>query len=312
MDQNQLASELFADKRAERRLKYIRLGVIATIAVAYLTLLVGARSMANDRAAEAGGPHVAVVDITGEIGPGKDASLRALAPVLKEAFDDKAAKAVVLRINSPGGTPVQSSLLHDEIVRLRQKRPELPVYAVGEDMVTSGAYLIAMSADKLVVNRSTMAGSIGVIIRSFGFTGLMEKVGIERRALTAGESKNQLDPFGPFTEEDKQSVAGMLENVHQHFKDIVLAARKDKLKKDPSELFTGAVWTGSQAVELGLADQVGSLQTVMAEVGAVKTRVYSVKVPLLEALTRSFGVSVTKTLIAETGSTPAAVELLPR
>lgn len=309
MDQNLLASELFADKRAERRLKYIRLCVIGAIAVAYLGVVVGARSLASSSSGDEKAPYVAVVDISGEIGPGKDASIRSLAPVLKQAFDDKKAKAIVLRINSPGGTPVQSSLIHDEILRLKKLRPELPVVAVGEDLVASGAYLIAMSADKLVVNRSTMAGSIGVIMRGFGFTGLMEKVGIERRAMTAGEAKNQLDPFGPLTEEDKAKLGGMLANVHQHFKDTVIAGRKDRLKAEHSEVFTGAVWTGDDAVRLGLADEIGSLQTVMESVGAEKSKVYSVEVPFFEAITRSFGVSVTKAVLAETRAA-APVELL--
>jgi len=186
------------------------------------------------------------------------------------------------------------------VLRLKKSHPGRPVIAVGEDMLTSGAYLIAMSADKVVVNRSTMTGSVGVIIRSFGFTGLMEKLGVERRALTAGESKNQLDPFGPLTEDDKAKVSGMLTKVHQHFKDIVQTSRARKLKASPEELFTGAVWTGDEAVSLGLADEVGSLSTVMAQLGVEKAQVYSADVPLLEALTRSLGVSVAKTLVTET------------
>lgn len=309
--EKQLIEKLFKNQTSERRFKYIRLAAFSGIALAYLGLFAFLQSgRAPDHSESSSTSYVAVVDIAGEIGPSKDASLRNLAPALKAAFDDKDAKAIVLRINSPGGTPVQASLIHDEIQYLKKSHPDAKVVAVGEDMLTSGAYLIAMAADTVVVNRSTMTGSVGVILRNFGFTGLMEKIGVESRTLTAGESKNQLDPFSPANEQDKEQIQDLLTHVHDHFKDIVVESRGARLKAPADQLFTGAFWTGGQAVQLGLADEIGSLRTVMEGTGSTTFRTYAPKMSLLKTLTQSVGTTASKALGLDVG-VPSSVELLP-
>ena len=197
-------------------------------------------------------PHTAVVEIKGEIAAGADASAEFINAALRAAFEDEGAKAVVLLINSPGGSPVQAGMMNDEILRLKAKHKK-PVYAVVEETCASAAYYIAVSADQIFVDKASIVGSIGVLMDGFGFTGLMDKLGVERRLLTAGENKGFLDPFSAQSDKQRAFAQTMLNQIHQQFIDVVKAGRGKRLKETP-EMFSGLFWTGQQAIELGLAD----------------------------------------------------------
>lgn len=291
---------LMDDRKKSRRASYVKFSIAAAVALLYVGVIMKGVSQATQTPDE---PYAAVVSISGEIGPGKSASIEQVGPLLDSAFSDKAAKGVILRINSPGGTPVQSALIHDRIVALK-KQYNKKVMAVGEDMVTSGAYMIAVSADKIFVNRSTLAGSIGVISRSFGFTGTMEKLGVERRVMTAGESKNLLDPFGPQTEADKEKQAELLHAIHGHFKDVVMEGRGARLNPEQPGLFSGTVWTGDTAVKMGLVDGLSDMKAVAEkELGAKQTYEYKPSQSLLTALTGGLGVKLAVELAPSMSST---------
>lgn len=299
-----LSKDMLQERRAERRYRYIRLGLIAGVMGLYA---LGLSSLLGERATNE--PYVSLVRLSGEIGPGKEASAEALNPLLAKAFEDRAAKGVVLLVNSPGGTPVQASLIHDRLVQLKKAHPEKRLVVVGEDMLTSGAYMVAVAGDKIVVNRSTVAGSIGVISRGFGFTGAMEKLGVERRTFTAGTNKNRLDPFGPVSEADTQKMGKVLGQIHQHFKETVQAGRQGKLRGDV-DLFTGDYWTGDEAVSLGLVDELGDLPTVLqSEYGVRVVREYAQPRSLLDALGGGIGARVQTALSVATTATP---QLLPQ
>lgn len=205
-------------------------------------------------------PYASVVRIEGAIGPDMGASYARLVPVLRQAFEAPGTTGVVLDINSPGGTPVQSSLIHDLILDLKTKH-NLPVIAVGSDLMASGAYFIASAADYIVANRSTVAGSIGVISAGFGFTGLMDKLGVERRVTTAGVSKSLMDPFRPITPSQEAKQRELLADIHEHFKEVVIAGRGERLKLDTPGLFEGVVWTGEKALAVGLVDSLGDVDS---------------------------------------------------
>ncbi|GGC74503.1 S49 family peptidase [Marinobacter halophilus] len=207
------------------------------------------------------GHHTALVEVNGTIAADELASADNLVGALRSAFEAERARAVVLRINSPGGSPVQSGYVYDEIRRLREEYPEKKVYAVISDIGASGAYYIAAAADEIYANRSSLVGSIGVIAGGFGFSEMLEKIGVDRRLYTAGESKGFLDPFSPEREEDVVFWQSVLENTHRQFIDAVKEGRGDRLADD-ERLFSGLVWTGEQAVELGLIDGLGSASWV--------------------------------------------------
>lgn len=249
----------------QRRYSYIKMALITGAVVAYASL--SAMALLGGFKSAPSVPYASVVKVSGEIMPDKSASAKTLSPLLEQAFQDKNSRGVILLINSPGGAPVQSSLIHDQVLELKAKYKK-PVYAVGEDLMASGAYMIAVSADKIVVNRSTITGSIGVISRAFGFTGLMEKLGVERRVATAGSSKNLLDPFSPATKADTEKQRELLEAIHAHFISTVIEGRRAKIDAADTNLFSGAVWTGDVAVEKGLADELGSLRTVLKDLEA--------------------------------------------
>ncbi len=211
------------------------------------------------------GKHTALVELRGVIGVESRASADKLIQALNAAFKDKHTQGVVLRINSPGGSPVQSGYINDEIRRLRAKYPEIPLHAVVQDLCASGGYYVAVAADRIYVNKASLVGSIGVIMSGFGFTAAMEKLGIERRAYTAGENKDFLDPFAPENAAHKEHAKQMLEEIHQQFIKVVRDGRGKRLQESP-EIFSGLVWTGERAVQLGLADGYGSLETVARDV----------------------------------------------
>ncbi|MFO7604524.1 MAG: S49 family peptidase [Gammaproteobacteria bacterium] len=209
--------------------------------------------------------HTALVDVNGVIADNTDANADSIITALRAAFDDKKTAGIILRINSPGGSPVQAGYVYDEIKRLREKYPDTRLYAVVTDVCASGGYYIAAAADEIYADKASMVGSIGVLMNGFGFTKAMEKLGVERRLYTAGESKGFLDPFSPQQPDDVEHVHGLLKNIHDQFIDVVREGRGDRLKNDP-RLFTGLIWTGEESVELGLIDGLGSSSYVAREV----------------------------------------------
>jgi protease-4 len=245
-----------------------------------------------------GGPskHTALVEVRGVIGPEGSASADNVMTGLQDAFKDKRTQGVVVRINSPGGSPVQAGHINDEIRRLRQKHPNIPVYAVVEDICASGGYYVAVAADQIYVDKSSIIGSIGVLMDGFGFTGAMEKLGIERRLLAAGENKGFLDPFSPIEESQKAHAQNMLGEIHQQFINVVRQGRGNRLKETP-EMFSGLLWIGSKSVELGLADALGSVEYVAREVIKAEDIVdFTPRENIAERVVRRFGAAMAETL----------------
>ncbi len=236
-------------------------------------------------------PHTAVVEIKGEIAAGADASAELVLSSVTAALEDSGAQALVLLINSPGGSPVQAGIINDEIRRLKALHKK-PVYAVVEESCASAAYYIAVSADKIFVDKASIVGSIGVLMDGFGFTGLMDKVGIERRLMTAGENKGFLDPFSPQTERQRVYAQSMLDQIHQQFIDVVKTGRGARLKETP-EMFSGLFWSGQQAIQMGLADQLGNLDYVAREVVKAEEIVdYTRRDNVAERLAKRFGAAL--------------------
>jgi protease-4 len=249
--------------------------------------------------------HTALVEIKGEIASDSEASADLVVSAMRSAFEDHSAKAVVLLINSPGGSPVQAGIINDEIRRLKAKHNK-PVYAVVEEACASAAYYIAVAADRIYVDKASIVGSIGVLMDGFGFTGLMDKLGIERRLMTAGENKGFLDPFSPQTDKQRAFAQAMLNQIHQQFIGVVKEGRGQRLKESP-EMFSGLFWTGQQAVELGLADQLGSLDYVAREVVQAEEIVDYTRHPnVAERLVRRFGAAIGEGSVkAARSATPA-------
>ena len=216
------------------------------------------------------GGHAARVDVDGLISSETEASAENVRKALKAAFKDKGTKGVILRINSPGGSPVQSAMINEEVRRLRDKHPKVPVYAVVEDLCASGGYYIAVAADKIYVNRSSVVGSIGVLMNGFGFVETLDKLGVERRLMTAGEHKALLDPFSPVKEFDREHAQALLDKLHERFIATVKSGRGERLKDHP-DVFSGLYWTGEESVGLGLADGFGDAGHVAREVIGVET-----------------------------------------
>ena len=243
--------------------------------------------------------HTAVVEVTGAIASDTHASADNLVGALRRAFEAENARAVVLRINSPGGSPVQAGYVYDEIVRLREENPDKKVYAVISDIGASGAYYIAAAADEIYANRASLVGSIGVVSGGFGFTGLMDKAGVERRLYTAGENKAFLDPFSPEEPEEVAFWESVLENTHDQFIEYVRKGRGDRLAED-ERLFSGLVWTGEQALDLGLVDGLGSTSWVARElVGAEEIVDYTPQPSPFRQFTDALGVSIVSALRTE-------------
>ena len=235
------------------------------------------------------GKHTALVELEGVIGPDGRTSADRINKALNRAFKDSNTQGVVLRINSPGGSPVQSGAIADEIRRLRAKYPDTPLYVVVQDLCASGGYYVASAAEKIYVDKASLVGSIGVIISSFGFTGAMEKLGIERRAYTAGTNKDMLDPFAPEDPAQRAHIQTMLDEIHQQFISTVRHGRGKRLKETP-DMFSGLIWTGEKSIELGLADGYGSLDYVAREViKAEKVVDFSPKDTFFEQLSDRLG-----------------------
>jgi len=236
-----------------------------------------------------GGKHTAIVELTGVIESEGRASAENIIAGLQAAFKDTNTQGVIVRINSPGGSPVQAGQINDEMRRLKTKYPNTPLYAVVDDVCASGGYYVAVAADKIFVNKASVVGSIGVILEGFGIAGTMEKVGAERRVLTAGENKDFMDPFLPVSPEHKRHAQQMLDEIHKQFIDVVRAGRGVRLKETP-DLFSGLVWNGARSVDMGLADALGSVEEVARDVIKAEELVdYTVKEKLTDRLARRFG-----------------------
>jgi len=257
---------------------------------AYVTLLLLFAIDWKERAELAGGrKHTAMVEVSGLIAPGADASAEKINAALLAAFKDRNTQGVVVRINSPGGSPVQAQTIYDEMRRLRKAYPSIPLYAVVEDVCASGGYFVAAGAERIYVGKASIVGSIGVLMNGFGFTGLMDKLGVERRLITAGENKGMLDPFSPMQEQDRRYAKAMVDDIHQQFIGVVREGRGKRLKETP-DMFSGLIWTGQKSVDLGLADGIGSLEYVAREVVKAELIVdFTQKENLAEKFARRFG-----------------------
>lgn len=251
------------------------------------------------------GKHTAMVSLDGEIAAGTPASAESINASLQAAFADSNAAGVILKINSPGGSPVQAGIINDEIHRLRGLYPSKPFYVVVEEICASGGYYVAAAADKIYVDKASIVGSIGVLMDGFGFTGLMDKLGVERRLYTSGANKGMLDPFSPQVPRQKAYAETMLKEIHQQFIDVVKEGRGDRLKDDP-ELFSGLFWSGERSVELGLADGLGGADYVARDLFKAEDIVdYTVKENIAERVAKRFGAAVgtaaMKTMLWSTG-----------
>ncbi|EUJ10510.1 ClpP class periplasmic serine protease [Methylophilaceae bacterium 11] len=209
--------------------------------------------------------HTALIEISGVIEPGGEVNADAVMGSLNDAYENKGTKGIILRINSPGGSPVQAGIINEEIKRQKALHPAIPVYAVVEDICASGGYYIAVATDKIYVDKASIVGSIGVLMDGYGFTEIMKKVGVERRLLTAGENKAMLDPFSPVNPKHQAFAQAMLNEIHEQFKTVVREGRGNRLKESP-ETFSGLFWSGEQSIKMGLADALGSADYVAREV----------------------------------------------
>lgn len=238
------------------------------------------------------GRHTALIEINGEIEAEGSGSADNVIPSLNKAFADAGSAAVVMRIDSPGGSPVQAGIIVDEILRLKKGYPDKPLYVVVDEICASGGYYIAAAADKIYVNKASIVGSVGVLMDSFGFTGTMEKLGVERRLMTAGANKGFLDPFSPQSEKHREHAQEMLNEIHQQFISVVRAGRGARLKETP-ETFSGLYWTGAKAVDMGLADGFGTVDTVARDIVKAEDIVdYTAHEGLPERVLKKFGASV--------------------
>lgn len=265
-----LATSSIIEQRRARRwgifFKLLTFAYLVTLLVLWIP------DMIPDAAIKATKEHTAIIEIKGVIADDSKASADNVITALRTAYDDKKTKGVILRINSPGGSAVQAGYINDEIQRLKEKHKDIPVYAVVTDMAASGGYYIAVAADEIYVDKASIVGSIGVLMSTFGFEKGMEKLGVERRLLTAGDHKGILDPFSPLKEEEKQHVQAMLNQVHQQFIKEVKEGRGDRLRPD-ERIFSGLFWSGEESIKLGLADGLGSSSYVARELIKAETLV---------------------------------------
>ncbi|MDR2001147.1 MAG: S49 family peptidase [Zoogloeaceae bacterium] len=289
-----LASEGLAEQRRRRRWGIF----FKFLGFAYLVIFLAAVMDwpgAGDRLSD-GKRHTALVRMTGTISSRSDISAEQIISGLQAAFEDKGTAGVILSINSPGGSPVQAGIINDEIRRLRGKYPDTPIVAVVEDVCASGGYYVAVAADNIYVDKASIVGSIGVLMDGFGFTGTMDKLGVERRLLTAGESKGFLDPFSPENPKHKAHAQEMLNEIHQQFIKVVREGRGNRLKETP-DMFSGLMWSGEKSVALGLADGLGTVDSVAREIfKAEDVRDYTVKPNFMEKITKQFSSEVAESL----------------
>ncbi|MDR2155408.1 MAG: S49 family peptidase [Burkholderiaceae bacterium] len=284
------------ERRAARRWRMVK----SVIWMLLFAALVGVLSLNAASVRSPSARHTAVVAIRGVIADGREGSAEDVLPALRNALEDKGSQALVLLINSPGGSPVQAGLINDEIVRLRNKHGK-PIYAVVEETCASAAYYIAAAADRIYVDKASIVGSIGVLMDGFGFVGTLDKLGVERRLLTAGENKGFLDPFSPQSDEQRQRAQVMLDQIHRQFIQVVKQGRGNRLKETP-DTFSGLFWTGEQSLELGLADAYGSLDSVARDVVKVEKVVdYTYRGGFAERLAKRFGAAIGEGAVSALG-----------
>jgi protease-4 len=290
-----LATDGLREQRRARRwgifFKLLTFGFLFFVLFAALGAWTGTERLCLDKC-------TAMVEIQGEIDATGRASADNVIAGLQAAFKNKGTQGVVLKINSPGGSPVQAGEINDEIRRLRGKYPDTPIYAVVEEICASGAYYVAVAADKIYVDKASLVGSIGVIMDGFGFVGALDKLGIERRALTAGDNKAFLDPFSPLSAKQKEYAQQMLGDIHQQFIAVVRSGRGNRIKDSP-ELFTGLVWNGKRSIELGLTDALGSVRSVARDVVKAEDIVdFTVQENVAERVARKFGAAMGRSVAA--------------
>jgi protease-4 len=295
-----LAAEGLREQRLARRwgifFKLVAFGFLLLILFAVLGAWTGGERLCLDKC-------TAMVEIQGELDATGRASADNVIASLQAAFKNKGTQGVILKINSPGGSPVQAGEINDEIRRLRAKYPDTPIYAVVEEICASGAYYIAVAADRIYVDKASLIGSIGVIMDGFGFVGAMDKLGIERRALTAGENKAFLDPFSPMSATQKEYAQQMLDEIHQQFIAAVKAGRGSRIKDSP-ELYSGLVWNGARSIDLGLADALGSVRSVARDVVKADDIVdFTVQENVAERVARKFGAAMGRSFAATASET---------
>jgi protease-4 len=290
-----LATDGLREQRRARRwgifFKLLAFGFLSFVLFAALAAWTGGERLCLDKC-------TAMVEIQGELDATSRASADNVIAGLQAAFKNKGTQGVVLKINSPGGSPVQAGEINDEIRRLRGKYPDTPIYAVVEEICASGAYYVAVATDKIYVDKASLVGSIGVIMDGFGFVGALDKLGIERRALTAGDNKAFLDPFSPLSPKQKEYAQQMLGEIHQQFIAAVKAGRGSRIKDSP-ELFSGLVWNGKRSIELGLTDALGSVRSVARDVVKAEDIVdFTVQENVAERVARKFGAAVGRSVAA--------------
>lgn len=256
-----LATAALTEQKTARRWSTFFKGLTFTYLLILLLMLLGVFGDEKKTFDE----HTALIEINGVIQAGGEVTADAVMASLNDAYESKGTKGIILRINSPGGSPVQAGIINDEIRRQKKLHPKIPVYAVVEDICASGGYYIAVAADKIYVDKASIVGSIGVLMDGYGFTEAMKKVGVERRLMTAGENKAMLDPFSPVNPKHQELAQAMLDEIHEQFKTVVRQGRGSRLKETP-ETFSGLFWSGEQSIKIGLADAVGSADYVAREV----------------------------------------------
>jgi protease-4 len=288
----ELVSQLLREQRSAKRWKNIRFVAWFILIATILGVIVVENKSSVTTGLDSGKGYAALIRLNGMIAPGSDFSAEKVLPVLKEAFTDTDAKGVVLVIDSGGGTPVQASIIHDAILQLKKKYHK-PVIVVGEDVLASGAYYVAVSADKIYVNQNTITGSIGVIMKGFGFNELIKKIGIERRVFASGVNKDRLDPFLPQTKEDEEKIRSVISEIHDNFNQVVLKGRQGKLHAEPAVLFSGDFWSGQTALKLGLVDGLGNVLDVLQnEFKVSQYKDYSADAGVMKTLMGQFGMAM--------------------
>lgn len=269
---------------------------VLTLGYLFLLLFIFMGWLGKSEVALGTGKHTALVDMQGVISADSMAGADNLIPSLQDAFNDKGTQGVILRINSPGGSPVQAGQINDEIRRQRALHPNIPLYVVVDDICASGGYYVAAAADKIYVDKASLIGSIGVLMDGFGFTGTMAKLGVERRLITAGSNKGFLDPFSPTNPAQQAYARQMVEEIHQQFIDVVRKGRGKRLKETP-DTFSGLIWNGQRGVEMGLADGYGTVESVARDVIKAEDIVdYTVKDNLADRLAKRFGMGAMSAL----------------
>lgn len=300
-EKEMLEKIVFSAAQEQRRARYWSIFFRSLTFIYLYILLFWGLGWFDGETARVSDKHAALVELRGEIKPDSMGSADNINAALQKAFKNKNTAGVILRINSPGGSPVQAGYINDEIRRLRAQYPQIPLYAVVEDICASGGYYVAAAADKIFVDKASIVGSIGVVLDSFGFAGTLEKLGVERRLLTAGDNKSFLDPFLPFDPKQREHARQILTEIHQQFIQVVRQGRGERLKDAP-EIFSGLLWTGEKSIDLGLVDGLGSAEYVAREIIQAEHIVdFTTQEGLAERFAKRFG-RMTADLLAGTES----------